>query len=362
MIDQFGIDAFRYFLLREVPFGQDGDFSQDAIVARINSDLANGLGNLLSRTLTMIERYCDGTIPKPGLSVDQAQETLIRQHTERLFADMGNALAIPEFHHSLQFCSSLMTLCDHYIETSTPWALAKQPDGKAKIATVLFHCAQALRHLSFVLSAFMPDTATEMARQLGLSGDFSTATLLRWDDDTFPGTRIAKGRPLFPRIEGSTGSGKAPIAAKQKKGDTRVTDQPVPTPPSASSSATATPAPAAQQPSPMPTPASTITIDDFLKIQLKTAIVLSAERVPNSEKLIKLQVDLGSEQRQIVAGIGKKYDPDALLGKRIVIVANLQPRKLMGIESQGMVLAAGDANVEGLMTVLEEVAPGVKVK
>ena len=141
-----------------------------------------------------------------------------------------------------------------------------------------------------------------------------------------------------------------------------MTDQPVPTPPSASSSATARPAPAGQQPSPTPTPAPTITIDDFLKVQLKTAIVLSAERVPNSEKLIKLQVDLGTEKRQIVAGIGKKYEPDTLLGKRIVIVANLQPRKLMGLESQGMVLAAGDANVEGLITVLEDVAPGVKVK
>ena len=362
MIDQFGADAFRYFLLREVPFGQDGDFSQDAIVARINSDLANGLGNLLSRTLTMIERYCDGTLPKPGLSVDQGQETLIRQHTETLFADVGNALAVPEFHHSLQFCSSLMSLCDHYIETSTPWALAKQPDGKAKIATVLFHCAQALRHLSFVLYAFMPDTATEMARQLGLSWDFSKPARPRWDDDTFLGTRVAKGRPLFPRIERSTDSGKAPIAAKQNKGDTRVTDQPVPTSPSASTPATATPAPAAQQPSTSAPSVPPITIDDFMKIQLKTATVLSAERVPNSEKLIKLQVDLGTEKRQIVAGIGKKYDPEALLGKRIVIVANLQPRKLMGIESQGMVLAAGDANVEGLITVLEDIAPGVKVK
>ena len=362
MIDQFGTDAFRYFLLREVPFGQDGDFSQGAMVARINSDLANGLGNLLSRTLTMIERYCDGTIPTPGLSVDEAQETLIRQHTEKLFADIGNALAIPEFHHSLQCCSSLMTLCDHYIETSTPWALAKQPNGKDKIATVLYHCSQALRHLSYALFAFMPDTAAEMARQLGLSWDFSKPVPPGWDDDTFSGTRIAKGRPLFPRIEGPTVSGSLPISTKQKKGDTRVTDQPVPTPPSASSSATARPAPAGQQPSPTPTPAPTITIDDFLKVQLKTAVVLSAERVPNSEKLIKLQVDLGTEKRQIVAGIGKKYEPDTLLGKRIVIVANLQPRKLMGLESQGMVLAAGDANVEGLITVLEDVAPGVKVK
>lgn len=140
-----------------------------------------------------------------------------------------------------------------------------------------------------------------------------------------------------------------------------MTDQHVPTPPSASSSPTATPTPVAPQLS-APPPVAPITIDDFLKIQLKTAIVLSAERVPNSEKLIKLQVDLGTEKRQIVAGIGKKYEPNTLLGKRIVIVANLQPRKLMGLESQGMVLAAGEANVEGLITVLEDVAPGVKVK
>ena len=139
-----------------------------------------------------------------------------------------------------------------------------------------------------------------------------------------------------------------------------MTDQPTPTP--ASSAPTVATAPTAQQPNPPPPVAAPITIDDFMKIQLKTATVLSAERVPNSEKLIKLQVDLGNEKRQIVAGIGKKYEPDALRGKRIVIVANLQPRKLMGIESQGMVLAAGEANVEGLITVLEDVAPGMKVK
>ena len=362
MIDQFGADAFRYFLLREVPFGQDGDFSKEAMVTRINSDLANGLGNLLSRTLNMIERYCGGMIPTCGQSVDQAQETLIRQHTEKLFSDIGNALAIPEFHHSLQFCSSLMTLCDHYIETSTPWALAKLPDGRAKIATVLFHCAQALRHLSVVLYPFMPDTAAEMARQLGLSWNDARPVVPKWDDGTFSGKSIAKGRPLFPRIEGSTASGKAAVATKPTKGDARVTDQQIPTPQPASSSSTATPMATAQQSGTASPFIPSITIDDFMKIQLKTATVLSAERVPNSEKLIKLQVDLGAEKRQIVAGIGKKYEPETLLGKRIVIVANLQPRKLMGIESQGMILAAGEANVEGLITVLEDVAPGIKVK
>jgi methionyl-tRNA synthetase len=182
--------------------------------------------------------------------------------------------------------------------------------------------------------------------------DFSNPAPPQWDDETFPGTRIAKGRPLFPRLEQTT-SGKPTAATKPIKGETRVTEQPIP---QASSSTISTSAPTLAAASPL------ITIDDFMKIQLKAAIVLSAERVPNSDKLINLQVDLGTEKRQIVAGIGKKYEPEALIGKRIVIVANLQPRKLMGIESQGMVLAAGDANVEGLITVLEDVAPGVKVK
>jgi methionyl-tRNA synthetase len=252
--------------------------------------------------------------------------------------------------------------CDQYIDKNAPWKLAKKPEDKDKLEKVLFNVAYSIAFSIRFLYPFMPTTAFEMARQLGLKPQLVGRRLVY--NELTPGIEIAKGTPLFPKIETTTDSAasRQTVQPKPQKGELRVTDQQVPTPPSASSSATATPTPVAPQSSAPPPMAASITIDDFMKIQLKTATVLSAERVPNSEKLIKLQVDLGNEKRQIVAGIGKKYEPDTLLGKRIVIVANLQPRKLMGIESQGMVLAAGEANVEGLITVLEDVAPGMKVK
>lgn len=194
-----------------------------------------------------------------------------------------------------------------------------------------------------MLDPFMPQTAAEVHRQLGLALDDAAAQLpsaLTWGR-LQPGTKIAKGKPLFPRIETTSSQGGSPV-----------TQQP---PPDAQPVA---PAPAAP---PSPT-MEQISIEDFQKIQLKTAVVLTAERVPKSEKLLKLQVDLGTEQRQIVAGIGKTYEPEALIGRKIVIVANLKPAKLMGIESQGMVLAAGDKDVGGLVTVLEDVPAGTKVK
>ncbi|WP_447984283.1 methionine--tRNA ligase [Nitrospira sp. Nam74] len=363
IVDEFGVDAFRYFLLREVPFGQDGDFSKSALIGRINSELADGLGNLLSRTLTMIERFCGGRIPEARADVTTLGEAEFLQATGKLNATAKDHIEQLRFNRALEaIWEILLQHCDQYIEKNAPWKLAKKPEDKPKLEKVLFNVACSIAFSIRFLYPFMPNTALKIARQLGLEPQVVGRRLVL--NELTPGTEIAKGNPLFPRIEtpvGAIGTGGA-VEPKLKKGDTRVTDQPVPAPSSASASPTATPVPAAQQSGPTPTPAPTITIDDFVKVQLKTAVVLSAERVPNSEKLIKLQVDLGTEKRQIVAGIGKKYEPDVLLGKRIVIVANLQPRKLMGLESQGMVLAAGDANVEGLITVLEEVAPGVKVK
>lgn len=351
IIDEFGVDAFRYFLLREVSFGQDGDFSKNALVKRINSELADGLGNLLSRTLTMIERFSKGTIPTPKPNVDTIGEKELMQATGELMAETKDHTEQMRFSRSLETIWVLMQQCDQYIEKNVPWKLAKKPEDRDKLEKVLFNVAYSIAFSIQFLYPFMPNTAFEMARQLGLKPELNKRKL-KFNEFT-PGTQIAKGNPLFPRIETTTSSTefKGTVEPKRTKGETRVIDQPTSQQPPSTIPA---PAPAAS--------AVPITIDDFMKIQLKTAIVLSADRVPNSEKLIKLQVDLGTEKRQIVAGIGKKYEPEALLGKRIVIVANLQPRKLMGIESQGMVLAAGDANVEGLITVLEEIAPGVKVK
>jgi len=349
MIDEFGADAFRYFLLREVPFGQDGDFSRSAMVTNINSDLANGIGNLLSRTLTMIERFSNGIIPQAGTPAIEEIETKIATTATGLLAQVEQGFGALAFRENLQAIWELVGLCDEYIDKAAPWKLAKNVENQPRLKTVLHNAGKALRLLSVLLYPYMPHTATQITQQLGLSLNFSKPvppTAYEWNSPLAE-IRICKGPGLFPRIE-STAQGAKTV------NESPVPPQPTPgvqiPTPNASS-------PAAQAPAP-----AQITIDEFLKIQLKTAKVISAERVPKSEKLLKLQVSLGTEQRQIVAGIGKKYEPEALVGKTIVIVANLKPAKLMGIESQGMVLAAGDSEVHGLATILEEVDPGTKVK
>src|SRR5580765_1810053 len=356
MVDAFGADAFRYFLLREVPFGQDGDFSEHAMARRVNSDLANGIGNLLSRTLTMIDRNCEGTIP------DVPQDYLEREnqkyrlllHAKEQLLILGNALngffEDLEFNNLLLHITRRATDVDIFIDEHEPWRLAKDPDKREELNAVLYTAAECLRILSLYIYPVMPNTAKNVAEQLGLDINFSLPLLsqeIRWGE-LQGGTKIRKSSSLFPRIEAK------PQGAKTVS-ESPSTPQPTP----------AAPAPVAA-PAAAPTPAAPaqITIDEFMKIKLKTAKVLTAQRVPKSEKLLKLQVSLGegTEPRQIVAGIGKKYEPEALVGKTIIIVANLKPAKLMGIESQGMVLAAGDSEVRGLATILEEVDPGTKVK
>lgn len=375
MADEFGVDAFRYFLLREVPFGQDGDFSQGAMVTSINGDLANGIGNLLSRTLTMIERFTDRTIPASGPPALPELEEKIARAATQLPATLEQGFNALAFRDNLQAIGELVSLCDEYIDKAAPWKLAKNPGDAPKLKTVLNHSARALRLLAVSLHPFMPQTMEQLARQLGYRVDFSKtlpASAYEWDSPVAD-LPIAKGTPLFPRIEiaasdtvGIDLKENAKIEKKEssKQGakpvsDILATTEPTPAAATRTSTPTAQATPAA---APAPVSPPQISIDDFMKVQLKAAKILSAERVPKSEKLIKLQVSLGAEQRQIVAGIGKKYEPDALVGKTIVIVANLKPAKLMGIESQGMVLAAGDTDVRGLLTIQEEVDPGTKVK
>ena len=357
MIDEFGADAFRYFLLREVPFGQDGDFSQDAMVARINSDLANGLGNLLSRTLTMIERFSEGTIPDRGSPLPMPPgiglEWPIVLAGEELKGISDQQLLCFRFKEHLESIWVLISFCDLLIEGAKPWNLAKKPEARPELNNVLNTLANTLRSLCFYTYPFMPDMAAEMSKQLGLNLDFTKPLLTEAyaSNGIVPGTRVQKGGALLSRIESKPQGAKPMSDATTPPQPTTVT--PAPTTVVPQTSAPAAPAPASPP---------QITIDEFMKIQLKTAKVISAERVPKSEKLLKLQVAVGAEQRQIVAGIGKKYEPEALIGKTIVIVANLKPAKLMGIESQGMVLAAGDSEVRGLITLLEDVEPGTKVK
>lgn len=348
MIDEFGADAFRYFLFREVPFGHDGDFSQPSMITTVNSDLANGIGNLLSRTLTMIQRFAQGSIPQAGTPAIPALEHRIGVTAKSLPERLQTGFGVLEFRENIESIRELISLCDEYIDKAAPWQLAKQPEDHPRLNTVLNTASRILRLLSAVLYPYMPNTAEQLVRQLGITLDFSKPVppeAYEWDTPIV-GVKINKGASLFPRIE------------SKPQGAKTVSEYP------ASPQATPATSPAANTSSPAPqAPAlSQITIDEFMKVQLKTAKVLSAERVPKSEKLLKLQVSLGSEQRQIVAGIGKKYDPESLVGKTIVIVANLKPAKLMGLESQGMVLAAGDTEVRGLITIFEEVDPGTKVK
>ncbi|MEE8613281.1 MAG: methionine--tRNA ligase subunit beta, partial [Nitrospirales bacterium] len=248
-------------------------------------------------------------------------------------------------------------LGNQYIDKTAPWVLAKQSEHESRLDTVLYHSAETLRCLCISIYAFMPTTAEEIKQQLGLTLNFTKPILegeFNWGG-LLPGTQVTKGQPIFPRIEATTKS----------QGKNQPSPNHLGSSPSHRSQATAS---SQMKPEPTRRPGNTpgsddsITIQEFQKIQLKAAKVLSAERVPKSEKLVKLQVDLGGEQRQIVAGIGKKYKPENLVGQTVVVVANLKPAKLMGIESQGMVLAAGDEEVKSLATFLEEVDPGTKVK
>lgn len=357
MVDKFGVDAFRYFLLFEVPFGLDGDFSKDAFAQRYNSYLANGLGNLLSRTLTLIERNFNGRIPQLSEPADSELEQDIATWAEQLFPKIQDYLfnndqtANPAFKDALLVIWNFLTLVDRYIDQTQPWALAKSEDGQEKLKTVLYTASEALRFVCVALSPFIPHTAEVMNTQLGNPLNLQNPLLkeeIKWGDLHQPEAQVHKGPSLFPRIDTTTVSKEKPVVSQDMKPIAQESEE--------SRKDTA------KQDQAEISVEEHISIEDFMKVQLKVGKVLEAERVPKSNKLLKLQVDLGSERRQIVAGIGKKYEPDQLIGQTIVVVANLKPAKLMGVESQGMVLAAGGKEVLGLLTLNEDTAPGSQVK
>jgi len=278
MVNRYGADAFRYFLLREVPFGQDGDFSESAMVLTINSDLANGIGNLLSRTLTMVERFSGGIIPPAGVPAIAALEEQIEQMARALPERIEGGFLQVQFRDNVQHIQTLVGLCDEYIDKTAPWQLAKNPDDHPRLQTVLNATARALRLLSVLLYPYIPHTAEQLSNQLGLSFNFAKPLSVDAYAWTAPlaDIKIRKGAALFPRIE------------SKLQGATPVNETPTSSQPGAPTQPTAGQAAAP----PASTPAQ-ITIEDFMKIQLKTAKVLSAERVPKSEKLLKLQVSLG---------------------------------------------------------------------
>ncbi len=348
--EEYGRDAFRYFIFREVPFGLDGDFSEEAMAKRINTDLANDIGNLLSRTTKMIEKYRGGAVPEPVILKDRDLEKKLKAWFDNgsdtgIFKTYDAFLSKLQFNHALTHLWKIISEINEYIAASEPW---KEKDDEM-LSNILYTLAESQRILALYIFPYMPDTANKIWQHLGHDEDISTVNISKagaWGGTT-AGTKVQKGDPLFPRIDLKQ------KFKKDKASGTDKTEKLAPKPAAAKGSA-----PSSQE-GPVD---NLITINEFAKVELKVGKVLEAERVEGSNKLIKLQVDTG-ETRQIVAGIGKEYSPEDLTGKKIIVVTNLKPAKLMGVESRGMLLAATDSDgVLSILTPEKEIKQGASIK
>jgi methionyl-tRNA synthetase len=338
-----GADAIRYFLMREIVFGQDGNFSYDALIDRYNSDLANGLGNLASRTLTMIKQYRQGLIPQGG-------ESPISDVAGATIAAAIEAFDNFEFSRGLEQVWSMLGAVDKYIVEQAPWKLVKQADAQDQLSTTLYTAAEALRIATVLLYPVIPDSAEKIWGQLGMTSKLEDVQLsgLAWGQ-LEAGQKIGEISGVFPRIDVKE------AVEKIKELEAKA---------SAAQALLLGKAPAAAPATAAAESDGKIPIDDFVKVDMRVGVVLSAERVKGADKLLHLKVDIGEpEPRTIVAGIAEAYDPAVLLGRKVVIVANLQPRKLRGLTSQGMIVAA---SLEGgkpvLAGFLEDVPVGARLK
>jgi methionyl-tRNA synthetase len=360
ILDVLGADALRYFLLREVVFGQDGSFSFDALVQRYNSDLANGLGNLASRTLTMINRYFKGEVPYPSPSASKLPaDEAVADTARKTIREFGTLFDQFQFSRALESVWGLVATVDKYIVENEPWSLGEKQDAesRARLATVLYTSAEALRIATALAHPVMPDATAKIWEQMGL-GDIKKLALadLAWGQLQL-GTKLGDVHPVFPRADKSAIERMQNMEDQQRGPAVEEAKESTAPTPSVTPQQTAAPAP------PAATDGGKITIDDFAKVELRVGVVKVAERVPKADKLLRLEVDIGTEVRQVLAGIAEAYAPETLVGRKVVIVANLAPRKLRGMESNGMIVAA---SLEGgkpvLASFLEDVPVGARLK
>jgi methionyl-tRNA synthetase len=357
----FSIDALRYFLLREMVFGQDGRFSYENLIDRANADLASGLGNLASRTLSMINKYRDGAIPsgkiqehnyiyakRAGINADEQELVSVLEHARDEFLRKFDNF---EFSTALEIVWTVIARIDKMISDAKPWELIKDENQAETLNAVLYRATETLRWLCVLLNPLMPSSTEAIYAQIGLSGDVSAENPenLKWGE-TLPETKIGETKAVFPRIDKTkvmneitetAAVSQSSVVGKESENNESSTDNE------------------------QSTTDDFIEIDDFIKVELRVGEILEAERVPKSDKLLKFLVDVGEEQpRQILAGIAEHYEPEKLVGKKIVVVANLKPRKLRGFESQGMVCAAsaGEDGKPVLATFDEEVPNGARLK
>ena len=339
LIERYGLDATRYFLLRELPFGQDGVFSPEAFVERVNFDLANDLGNLLNRTISMMNKYFDGVIPTEGLIPTEFDEALKNQAKETK-ARYEENIEKMQFSQVLSDIWALVSRTNKYIDETQPWVLAKDEELQGKLGTVMYNLAENLRKIAIMVQPFMTQAPKEIMHQLGLSED-----LLAWetldDENGIPAKTkvIDKGIPIFPRLD-------------PEEEITYIRDQ------MRVSVKTEEPKKEEEPKDEFPE----ITIDDFMKVDLRVATVTACDKVPKADKLLKLQLDLGYEKRQVVSGIAQYYKSEELIGRKVIVVANLKPVKLRGELSQGMILAGSKDGILTLATVDEKLENGAQVK